>query len=501
MPLTGSFKKNIFPIFLIGVIAYLLYHPILNNTFLADDYYSLYRISIEKRILYKEFFRPMIDISFSLNYFISGMNSNSYYIFNLLVHIFNTYLLYLFARQFILTDDNRGEVFAIVSAFLFLIYPFHNEGIVWLTGRLSTLACFFSLICLNISLRNRNNTFKLSLSAIFFLIGLISYEAILFLPAIIIAITWQKEKPVKEIITSAIFWTIITGFYLFVRFYFSNKIYGEYGGRIFDGGITGQLSKLFKVSGRMFLPPIENSTHMTVFFIILSSILIFVHIWIFRKRAIKNSLPIKYLQLIIALIIALIIPVCFGISTRTFEADRLLYFPSCFLCMIISYFFIYLIQWRVAKIVSLSIISIYFIFFLEKNNRQWVKASDASKLILQTVKENASKGIVLINMPDELEGAVVFRNGFRESLVLNHIDTSKVIVTNLLTRLEYLKIGDTIQPVRQNGGLFIYPVTLLQESNNQNIQIVNLSTGAVPREVTRAYSFYYWNKSNLVKLF
>ena len=81
-------KKYTPPIVLIVLftaIGFILYYPILGNTFLSDDYDSLYRLFIEKRILYREYLRPMIDVSFYFNYLISGFSPRGFYVFNIVV--------------------------------------------------------------------------------------------------------------------------------------------------------------------------------------------------------------------------------------------------------------------------------------------------------------------------------------------------------------------------------------------------------------------------------
>ncbi len=501
MPPSGSLKKDILVFVSITVIACLLYYPILGNTFLSDDYFSLYRICIEKRILFREVLRPMIDITFYLNYVISGMDAHSYYIFNVLVHIFNTFLLYKLAKKIIApATDNQGA-FALAGAFLFLIYPFHNEGIAWLSGRLSSLACLFSLISLNISLGKRNNYLAFILSAISFLIGLLCYEAIILLPAIIIILNWDKYKSTQQVFKAIALWSIPVALCLAARYFFSRQIYGTYGGRMFGRGVRGHFSTLLKTFGRLLLPPLENSASLTIIFGVVIAFLLFVHLSLFRKKAIGDLFVTKYVQLLMSLVISMIIPAAFGISTRTPEGDRLLYFPSCFLCMIIAFFLFYIVKNIISRSLTLLILLAYFIYFLQKNNAQWIKASHASNEILQTIKNNRPKGIVLINLPDELEGAVVFRNGFRQALVLNNIDTSKVIYTNLLSRLQYLKTGDPIIPVKQNDGLFVYPVINIQLGNDNQLQLYNSGNKKMITVDKRSYSVYYWDKKNLVKLF
>ena len=92
-----SSRNKIIIALLFAVVGFVIYAPLLGNAFLSDDYDSLYRIYIQKRILYKEFLRPMIDISFYFNYLISGLSAWSYYLFNILLHIINALLVFRFA--------------------------------------------------------------------------------------------------------------------------------------------------------------------------------------------------------------------------------------------------------------------------------------------------------------------------------------------------------------------------------------------------------------------
>jgi len=490
--------RSILLVILITGIAYLLFYPILNNTFLSDDYFSLYRISIEKRILFKEFLRPMIDITFYLNYAISGMNPGSYYLFNVIVHIANTYLLYKLAKKYILFEGSSQEQFALLSSFLFLIYPFHNEGIVWLSGRLSSLACLFALISLNSSVSFQKNNLKIILPSFFYIMGLLCYESIILLPIIIIILTWDKAKPRKNIIWSMIVWFLITSLYLFVRYTLSEEIYGDYGHRMIEGSMVVMLLKFLKTTGRLFLPPFEDSNKLVIIFSIVILFLLLIHLKLFQKNLFKNVLINKYFRLIISLLVALTIPFAFGISTRTSEGDRLLYFPSCFLCMMIAYLFVYFLKTTAWKMIFLSIITVYFIYFLERNNNQWIKASETTCLILDTLKTSPADH--LINLPDELEGAFVFRNGFRQSLILNKIDTAKVIVNHPLKRLEYLKIKDTIRASQEKDGLFIFPATRIEKFAD-TIRIFDDSSRNTATISQKNSAVYYWNKTNLIKLF
>ncbi len=58
--------KDRYVILLFGILTFLLYFPVLGNGFLTDDYASLYRLLIEKRVPFGDASRPLIDIFYQL---------------------------------------------------------------------------------------------------------------------------------------------------------------------------------------------------------------------------------------------------------------------------------------------------------------------------------------------------------------------------------------------------------------------------------------------------
>ncbi|OJY93245.1 MAG: hypothetical protein BGP13_16545 [Sphingobacteriales bacterium 40-81] len=494
----NKLKHNLFVFLVLGFIVFLIYYRILDHNFLSDDYDSLYRICIEHTIIVKEFFRPIIDISFKFNYFFSGLNGLGYYILNLLVHIANAFLVYKIMNAYT-PASNKYNLLGWLSAFLFIIYPFHNEAIVWLTGRLSSIACFFALLCIYVWLGNLRLFVKILLSIGFYFSGLLAYESILLLPLIILIFIWDKPYSTKYVfLFSGISLIVVIG-YLLIRYYVSGNIYGGYGSRMTDVGFLGGIVKGGKTFGRLFLPPSENSNYFVAAAAILGIIMFFLNLGLFRIYSIRILTP--YIKLVLVLITSLSIPVLFGISTRTGESDRLLYFPSVFICMIFAVIIQLLIKSTKWRLISCSVLSIYFVTFLLLNNKNWEKASELSGKILEQAKASAYRNIVYINLPDEIEGAFVFRNGFNKAMILNNIDTGKIWVNNMLTRLEYLEFKEAIHPLTEAGAVILPPVTKVSFIGNDSMQvenILNFEKRVFPKENT---TILYWNTVDMIRLF
>jgi protein O-mannosyl-transferase len=497
-----SLRKNVFVFAGLALVALLFYYPIINNNFLSDDYDSLYRISIERRILFQEFLRPLIDVSFYINYLISGLNPTSYYIFNLLIHVINAFLLYRFALSLGLFEDKRRDLFAIATALLFLVYPFHNESVAWLTGRLSSMAAFFALLVLNIWVSSLRPNLRLVLAAVLYLIGLLAYESILFLPLILAVLDAKGRfffttENLKRFFVAGVF--ILTA--ILLRFLISGAVYGNYGERMVLAKLTVYFSRSMKAFGRSILPPSENTSLMQLGFCLLLIVMVVLHFYVSKKYRSIRALFHMYQKIEVSFLIAMAIPMVFGISTRTSEGDRLLYFPSLFLCMLLAFVGLSVINLNKFRSVYFLLLFSFFSYFLYVNNRQWERASAAVSTVFNVINDSKGKKLYLVNVPDELEGAYVFRNGFKRSLVLMGYDTSKVIAVNFLTRLEYLKFPEAITTKKEQNSILVPPSTEIEHKavDLWKVQNTNLNESFVLSE--NEALVYYWNQRRFVRLF
>jgi len=155
------------------------------------------------------------------------------------------------------------------------------------------------------------------------------------------------------------------------------------------------------------------------------------------------------------------------------------------------YFFLARRRWR---ILFCAVFLVASVVFIEGNNQRWVFASQTATAVLDTVR-SAPGRVVLVNAPDEWEGAFIFRNNFQQGLVVNGIDTNKVVVSHFLMRLEYLPVMGRIEPVRKDSGVFIYPATRIVTDGKR------FGVAGVPGSFdVREDRVYYWDKFALKRL-
>ncbi len=130
--------------------------------------------------------RPLLKLSYALNW-TSGFGLIGFHLFNVLVHVVNALLVYRLAQAVGRRSFRPGsaEKAAFIGALLFAIHPVQTEAITYISGRSSSLAaCFYlaSLLCYLQGHRRNGPTWPQALSAIFFILALLTKEAAVTLP-------------------------------------------------------------------------------------------------------------------------------------------------------------------------------------------------------------------------------------------------------------------------------------------------------------------------------
>ncbi|GAO41198.1 hypothetical protein [Flavihumibacter petaseus] len=413
-------KARVFLAFL--VIAFVVYFPVLTKSFAADDFLVMYRIIHQQNFLEEGFFRPLSDISLYCCYLLSGINPIAYNLFNLLLHVANACLLYIIILQLPFGAGDK-KIPAFFAGLIFLVYPFHNEAIVWVVGRASNLSCFLGFLVIILALYSGTGK-AIVWSALLYFLALSTYETVVTLPAIVALLLFWKGESRRRICYWMGALSLTLGANLIVRKLVGAVMAGAYGSRIFDFRPAEFLMKVSKVFGRLWFPPMEASAWLIGFTLLAGMAIVLTAVYIYRNR---YSAFTGFSVLFLCLLAAAAVPFLFGVSTRTIEGDRLLYFPSFFLCAFLIYSISSVVTMR-QFCFSVTGIVIYFLCFLLVNNRIWLEAASRTQHILTGVKElRAAPGqLLLANVPGDYRGAMVLRNGFYAALLLQGTDTSGI---------------------------------------------------------------------------
>ncbi|HEY5771158.1 MAG TPA: hypothetical protein VIS75_00970 [Chitinophagaceae bacterium] len=146
---------------LIAIAATLFsYTPIKNNklTNWDDDKYIINNPDIRKLdsehlelLLTKDYegnYHPVTMLSYAWNYSRGELNPQTYLYTNLLFHLFNVLLVFIFVRK--LTGK---PAISFISSLLFGLHPLHVESVAWASERKDVLYCFFFLLSLIVYLQ------------------------------------------------------------------------------------------------------------------------------------------------------------------------------------------------------------------------------------------------------------------------------------------------------------------------------------------------------------
>lgn len=142
------------------------------------------------------YYRPIINLSYSIDYWIWGTNPFGFHLTNILAHTLTGIVLYLVLLRVIAIEQ-----VAFFASLFFLAHPIHTEPVSWVSGRGDMIFSLFYLLSLLLYLkagspsplskgvgRKNGSPYRLYLlsSGACFLLALLSKEMALTLPLIIV---------------------------------------------------------------------------------------------------------------------------------------------------------------------------------------------------------------------------------------------------------------------------------------------------------------------------
>ncbi len=138
---------------------------------------------------------PLTIWSFAINYTIAGFDPASYHWINLLFHLANTALVFVFVRRL---APNRLWT-AVLTSLFFGIHPMHVESVAWIAERKDVLYAFFTLLGLLAYLRYLGALRWGWLAASFaaFVLSVASKPAAIVFPLSMAAIDFYRRRPVN----------------------------------------------------------------------------------------------------------------------------------------------------------------------------------------------------------------------------------------------------------------------------------------------------------------
>lgn len=206
-----SHYKVLFHFWLLLLAIFLCYSNTLDSSWHFDDIpnivsnVNIHANDLSWKELKKSFYspetnkvsRPVSNLTFAVNYYISGLQTTSFHLINILIHIFGSWFAYLVFRQTLRlytsnTPRRKYDVsiddIALLGAMLWAVHPIQTQAVTYIVQRMTSLAALFCIIAFYFYLRFRlcngagRKCIYLVLTTLFFLLGLGAKENAILLP-------------------------------------------------------------------------------------------------------------------------------------------------------------------------------------------------------------------------------------------------------------------------------------------------------------------------------
>lgn len=218
MPMT-NIRHHIFLLdaFCLMILCILLYASSLHGAFVYDDFQTIVKNPYIKDLKYipdyfdprhtemwsfhqaqRQLYRPILLTSFAFNYYLSRLDSFSYHLVNLILHIINTLLVYKAVQNIVrllgpFQNSNPPNLrgIALMTALLFASHPIQTEAVSYIVSRSSLLStffilCSFSSFLLAIEENKRIKHLYKIISLLCFMLGLLTKEITIVVPLLVL---------------------------------------------------------------------------------------------------------------------------------------------------------------------------------------------------------------------------------------------------------------------------------------------------------------------------
>ena len=141
-------RRAIFACAIAVVMAGCVYINAVHNPFLYDDYRlivenrSLADLSNFRAVIWHEVTRPLVNISYAVDYAIWGPSPFGFHLTNVLLHMVNVGLLAWIAWR----SSGRPHVVAPIASLLFAVHPMLTDAVGYISGRSELLCGVFFLL-------------------------------------------------------------------------------------------------------------------------------------------------------------------------------------------------------------------------------------------------------------------------------------------------------------------------------------------------------------------
>jgi Tfp pilus assembly protein PilF len=336
---------HLISILLIITITIIIYSNVLLGEFLYDDlafinenyfikdlsYFLRYFYDIKTiaPLMQSAPYRPLVTLSFAINYYIAGMNPGIYHLTNVLLHIGCGILVYFLINALI-----KNWFISLLSSLFFIVHPINSEAVAWISGRSNGISLFFFLSSFLLYLYSYKEDkhsliFCFILSLICYLLAMLGKESAILLPFYLLIFNKFFHKNYNF---NKLFPYFVIGFvYLIARAIFIKHLIGiESPHKPVEGILTPILLRIESFVRYIILlvyphnfsahHPIPTEFSESAFILISEFFIVIIFLFLIYKNS-ENTIKFSILWILISLFF----PVIFIFHINALVAERLLY--------------------------------------------------------------------------------------------------------------------------------------------------------------------------------
>lgn len=443
------------------VLTLVVFAPWLNNWFTSDDWLV---ISRNMQVSWPQipgwfismrsgWYRPLFEAFVVLCWRLFGLNPLGYRLLSVILYALISanigIIMYLLARE---------HSIAILTTIMFCTFASHAEPVVWFAATNELLAAFFVSISFMSYLvfRKTNNAVWLGTTVLSWCLAITSKETASSFPFILIAYDLllahdtRDKLPLLRILLPPIAIALLGAVFILLRLLQGSP----YSVIVTVPRLVMNLVFYILISGFALpnnyayiasLPLWRTSPSLPIFVLLCSTSVIAVTLWIWLQQR-DHPIIQKHTR---ALVFSVVWAVSMLAPVVSIVAERTALLPSIGIVMALSLLFVQ--AWKCIKDYNkqlargLAVLVVLYIganvLTLEYRCAWWGKASEVSVSLFEQLNTHINdtpidNEVVLVNLPDHLEYAYMFRNAFPEAAtVLNYKHNIRAILDTDLGNL------------------------------------------------------------------
>ncbi|MDM7991869.1 MAG: hypothetical protein QUS11_00980 [Candidatus Fermentibacter sp.] len=418
--------KELFRLTFPVILAICVYWISLSTGFQSDDFHLVDRIDREGFFASwggpdgDLFLRPGTVLSLMADRAVWGGREAGFHATNLLLHVAASLLVYALARRVFECAGLRApESAACLAACLFAVLPCHSESVCWVSGRTDLLAAVLGLGATLMMMRGRTLA-----ALLLWLAGVLCKESLATVPAAWALIPASRPGRGRGNLAGRLALLAIPAAYAGFRMLVSPGVMdGPGGGGMLAGPDWSPGENLFRFVVRAFLPPLPSgllpalSSFPPALALAAALPLVILAAILFVRRKPAPALSRTVAALCVGFLV-LLLPVM-GMKVALFDtqSERLLYIPGIPLLLASILILVSLAgEGRTARAVLLAAVAGGLVSTLHLS-AGWARAGRlCDSLTADILAQGGGRDVVILNIPDNLNGAYVFRNGLNEAV-------------------------------------------------------------------------------------